>query len=180
MATRFGYILMFLLTAMSANLLAQQKATKNSTAAKADEIKPDHPQVQMVPVYLGDSKYQGGPIQKTTITGLLKQGLLSRDSAGQAYTVAEFDLFYSERNIYEDEVGNIMPMIDLSTIHSVGNTLPEAVTKGGKVSPSGEVSLSIYDRIKPGDTLAFDHIRVQKEPGSPKLIGKPMKFIIVR
>ncbi len=55
-------------------------------------------------------------------------------------------------------------------------------------SKTGEESPSIYDRIKPGDTIYFDHIKVERLKKNPLLslsdtipiAGRGMKFWIVK
>ncbi|MGZ7142769.1 hypothetical protein ACXWOE_10135, partial [Streptococcus pyogenes] len=65
-----------------------------------------------------------------------------------AARVAGFIFNYKERNIYEDSVGNIIPVTDLLMEYCPGDTLTPAI------------SASIYQRTKRGDTAYFDDIRV--------------------
>ncbi len=114
------------------------------------------------PVVLGASQLSGGNIGKQVFDSLLQQGLYARDSG---HKVAGFIFNYKERNIYEDSVGNIIPVTDLLMEYCPGNVL----TPG--------VAATIYTRTKRGDTAFFDDIRVILPDGKEGR-GRGMKFVI--
>ncbi len=114
------------------------------------------------PVLLGSSDLSGGVISKQLFDSLLHQGLRPQDPEAR---VAGFLFNYMERNIYEDSVGNIIPVTDLLMEYCPGDTLTTAI------------SSSIYYRTKRGDTAYFDDIRVVWPDGKEGR-GKGLKFIL--
>ena len=90
---------------------------------------------------------------KSNLDNLLKQGLTSHDSTGKKYKVVSFDFTYVERNLYEDEVGNLMVTPEYLTEHCNGDTLRSII------------SASIYDRTKAGDTVFIDNVMVVRFQG---------------
>ena len=142
-------MLLTFMMAAGIQLSGQQKAGTKTPA------KPFVP-----PVYLGESDYKGGPIQKDKFSTLLRQGLSSHDSLGNYYKVYGFDFTYAERKVYEDSVGNLMKLTDLISEHYPGNMIGKDLATDADTSGEGEVMLSLYQRIKPGDTVYFDHIQV--------------------
>jgi hypothetical protein len=169
-------LLLVFSSAVCLNLFAQQKG-------KAKRIfKPM--------VYLGQSQVSGGPIKKEEFNTLLKQGLTSRDSLGDKYKIVSFDFIYGERTLYEDSVGNLKVLVDFNTSYCPGDTITYdmARTIHAEQSKTGEESPGIYDRIKPGDTIYFDHIRVERLAKNSvislsdtiPIAGKGMKFWIVK
>ena len=146
------------LLAVCFNLSGQQKASSKPPAnGKATK------RLLMPAVYLGNSDYKGGPITKEKFATLMRQGLTSRDSLGNKYHVVGFDFGYAERKVYEDSVGNLMRVVDFASEYCTGDTLGPDLTRTGDTTTEGEVSYSIYDRAKPGDTLFFDHVMVEKK-----------------
>ncbi len=184
MMYRKAYIpLIVLLILVGLKLLAQQKA-------------PGKAKVFIPPVYLGHSDLKGGPIQKDQFNSLLKQGISCHDSAGNKYRVVSFDFGYSERRLYEDSVGNLVKMMDYSAEFCMGDTIGKdlTTTRAPAVKDpfygdqdSSDVSKSIYDRVKPGDTVYFYHVTVAKYidattslPDSSGIRAGNMKFYFVK
>ena len=148
------------------------------------------------PVYLGNSEYRNGPIKKDVFNSLLRQGLTCHDSAGNKYRVVGFDFGYSERRLYEDSVGNLVTMMDYSGEYCKGDTLSGdiATTRHSLVKDPfygdpdpNDVSKSLYERVKPGDTVYFYHVVVAKYidattslPDSAGIRGGNMKFYFVK
>ncbi len=114
------------------------------------------------PVVLGNSELSGGTISKQIFDSLLRQGIKPVDTEAK---VAGFLFNYKERNIYEDSVGNLIPVTDLLMEYCPGDTLTPTI------------SSSIYFRTKRGDTAFFDDIRVIWPDGKEGR-GKGMKFIL--
>lgn len=141
-------------------LMAQNKIVK--TAKKAATPKPKY---KPSPVYLGYSELRGGTISKQTFDSLITQGLTARDSAGTAVPVIQFRIYYKERNLYEDSVGNYYMDTELLTDFSKGNKL------------NSYMGTSLTDRTKKGDTAIFDDIVVVM-PDSATVAGLPMTFVI--
>lgn len=121
--------------------------------------------------YIGKSDFKGGPIKRDDLCTLLKQGITSRDSTGKTYKVAGFEFAYSERMIYEDSLGNLMPVNDYMSEYCPGDTLTAGIAG------------SIYYRIKPGDTLYINRVTVFKASGNGednKIMGAGIKCIITK
>ena len=172
---------------------AQQKGKEKGTPATGDK-KAHH--IFLPPVYLGNSDYTHGPLKKDVLNNLLKQGLTSHDSLGNRYRIVGFDFGYAERKLYEDSVGNLLPMTDYLSQHCKGATLPADLTETKNTAitnyldgapDSSDVTRGIYERIKTGDTLYFDNVLVAKymnatesRPDSSAILARGMKFWIVK
>ena len=179
-------VLCLLLTLTHKTTLAQEKTNNGKDAKPAF----------MPPVFLGRSDYKGGPIKNATFNALLKQGLTCHDSLGNKYRVIGFDFGYNERKIYEDSVGNLIAVMDFSSEHCKGDTLSAelSTTRNTIIADhldgdpdASDVSKSIYERTKPGDTVYFDHIMVAKYinaketlPDTKAVKGRNMKFYFVK
>ena len=184
MHRKTNIVLLGLLMIISFKSISQQKPTGKKT------------RVFIPPVYLGNSDLKGGPIKKEQFNTLLRQGLTSHDSAGNKYRVVGFDFGYSERRVYEDSVGNIVTMMDYSGEYCKGDTISGdiSVTRPSVVkdpfygdAEKEDVSRSIYDRVKPGDTVYFYHVVVAKYldatnslPDTAGIMGGNMKFYFVK
>ncbi|GAA4460962.1 hypothetical protein GCM10023093_04720 [Nemorincola caseinilytica] len=101
---------------------------------------------------------------------MLQQGLTARDSTGNKYKVAGFELGYAERMIYEDSLGNLVTLMDRMSHYCLGDTL------------SAGVSSSIYERFKLGDTLYINRVTVLKPSGATttEIAGKGMICILTK
>jgi hypothetical protein len=132
--------------------------------------------VVMPDAYLGRSSTNGGQIKKADFDKLLKQGITAHDSAGNKYKVIGFEFGYAEKSLYEDEAGNLQVGTDYLDEYCPGDTV------------SHNVSGSIYERTKPGDTVYIDRIKVvgyvkkttQTLPETEAILAKPMKFVIIK
>lgn len=161
--------------AVCLNVLAQQK--KPNAKADGGMRSDGHPRkIQLPYVYLGKSDFKGGAIKKDEFNRLLKQGLTSRDSLGNRYKVTSFGFNYAERMLYEDSIGNLKVMTDILYEYCPGDTV------------TSNVSASIYDRIKAGDTVYIDRVTVVKylnksnkvAPDSTALVAMGMKCVIIK
>lgn len=158
------------LLALSGGTLSAQlkpKAAKAGSSAPGSEplaapLKRRH---SLVTVFLGSSDLSGGRISKRSFDSLMRMGLTARDSAGMQGRVEEFRIYYKERNLYEDSVGNMYVNVDVLTDFSKGNKL------------NSYMGSSLLDRTKRGDTAIFDDIMVVF-PDSTRARGKDMKFIL--
>ncbi len=118
----------------------------------------------------------------------MMQGLRSRDSLGNTYKITGFDFGFAEHKIYEDSIGNLIKAIDFTSLYCKGNLLPPEITTDADTSQEGELSFSIFQRVKPGDTIFFDHIMVRKHgkntilsiPDTIDIAGKPIKCVIAK
>lgn len=186
-------LLLFLLLITGSNLSAQQK--KPGEQHPQNNNKNAH--IFKPPVYLGKSEYTGGPIKRDVFNNLMKQGLMSHDSLGNNYRIVGFDFGYAERKLYEDSVGNLITMMDFLSEHCPGDTLAADITQtrsvqitnylDGSPDSSEDVSRSIYNRVKLGDTLYFDKVLVsryinttQSLPDTSAILSRNMKFWIVK
>jgi hypothetical protein len=180
-------LLLVLLMALGANLSGQEVKGKTDGKQPAKSTVPAK-RIYMPHVYLGNSDYKGGPIPKKKFDSLMKQGLTSRDSLGNLFRVIGYDFTYAERKLYEDSVGSLGVYMDYSSEHCFGDTLSRHMSSSGDTLFDGEVSQSLYDRCKTGDTIYFDHVRIvryQKNskltfPDSTAIAGKGLKCVIVK
>jgi hypothetical protein len=142
----------------------------SATHAQEKSKVADKKKLFLPQAYLGNSEYYNGAIKKDVLSNLLKQGLTSKDAAGNKYKVTGFEFAYSERALYEDSIGNLQVLVDYMFEYCPGDTL----------SPG--VSSVIYDRFKVGDTVFFNRIHVLKpNSGSGEVVsGKGMKFVITK
>jgi hypothetical protein len=167
-------LLLVLFMAVGVNLLAQKVAKGKTDNKQPGKDAAGGKKIFLPPVYLGHSDYKGGTIKKEKFDELLKQGLTSHDSLGNRYRVVGFQFSYAERNIYEDSLGNLQAMMDYAYEYCPGDTI------------TSNISASIYDRTKPGDTIYFDRIsvvRLQKnatQPDDQAIAGRAMKFAIIK
>ena len=185
MMHRKGSLLLLMIILASFELPAQQKKAEGKTS-----------HVFMPPVYLGHSDKRGGPIKKDAFNSLLKQGLTCQDSLGNKYRIVGFDFGYSERKLYEDSVGNLITMMDYTSEYCPGDTLSTDISTTRVTAiqnyidgapDEGDVSRSIYERVKVGDTVYFDHVIVAKYlnateslPDNEAIMGRSMKFYFVK
>lgn len=143
-------------------VLAQNKKTKPTTSSAIPKTK--YP-FKASPVYLGHTNLRGGAISKHIFDSLVNEGLFATDSAGVKGDVIEFRIYYKQRNLYEDSVGNYYTDTEMLTDLSKGNRLNSYV--------------AIQDRTKRGDTAIFDDILVRL-PDSLIVRGVGMKFVIAK
>lgn len=141
-------------------VFAQNKNGKNTAPKTTPKAK--YP-FRASPVYLGNSEFRGGALPKNIFDSLVNQGLTAKDSAGVIGKVIEFRIYYKERNLYEDSVGNYYMDYEMLTDLSKSNKLNSYVV--------------LQDRTKKGDTAIFDDILVQL-PDSMIVQGVGMKFVI--
>ena len=162
---------------------------------KADK-QPQHSaaKIYMPDVYLGHSEFKNGPIQKNLFIDLMKQGLTAHGTKGDVYRVTGFDFSYAEQKLYEDSAGNVVMMVDLSSEYCAGDTLSSDIAyatnmlKSVYLNDSSDIPKGIYDRIKPGDTVYFDHIKLVEAAKSATLAlsdtttiaGRGIKLWIVK
>jgi len=178
--------LLILVVLFGPNLSAQQKSKAGSGNSSEKIFMPT--------VYLGHSENKGGPIQKEAFTNLMKQGLTSHDPSGNRYKVIGFDFSYAEQKLYEDSAGNMVLMTDMSAEYCMGDTLAADIAydghmlKSAYLTDSADIPKGLYERIKPGDSLFFDHVRVIKYGKNATLsvsdtatiAGRGMKFYIIK
>lgn len=171
MAKRAGTIVAGVLATMCCvTLWAQQKAgttqvknTGKDTAASHAKKRPPKPVV-----YLGRSNFSGGEILVKDFDSLLKQGITARDDKGNAMKILGFNFNYAERRLFENEEGEMSMQIDFATEFCPGDTI------------TSNISGSIYDRIKGGDTVFIAEILLEKKMGNDvdTVFGKEMKCVI--
>lgn len=164
---RKAILLLVLILVSVYTLIAQNKNTKtinNKKGTKAIKTVKKYP-FKKCPVYLGRSNWLSGNIDKYTFDSLIAQGLFATDSAGINGVVTEFRMYYKERNVYEDTIGNFYVDYEMLTDLSKSNKLNTYAV--------------IDQRTKPGDTVIFDDILV-KLPDSVIVQGVGMKFAIVK
>jgi len=141
--------------------------TVGAVAQTKDKEKDKKPKPKPIPVYLANTGRNGGAISVNEFNRLVKQGLTSRDSLGNPYTVNGFLLTYAERNLYEDSVGNLMWVTDFLSQVCYGDSL------------STFLKQNITERSKPGDTVYFDQISVISPEGKTAA-GQGIRFELTK
>jgi len=114
---------------------------------------------------LGDS-YSGGTIPAARFESLMKQPLVSVDSADAAHPVLEFTFTYAERGAYEDSTGKLRIMTDYYTVNSENGVLPEYYIN------------SLSGRIKYGDTVFYSEVISSFGDSTKKYHSQPIKLIL--
>lgn len=153
---------------LSATLWAQQKGGQ---AKGKPAVAPKKATIYRPRVYLGQSEFAGGDITTQQFTSLMKQGLKSVDSTGKSLKVVDFMFSYAERSMFEDEQEQLKVMTEVSSEYCIGDTL------------SPIISSNIYERIKRGDTVYFEHIhllRNGKNGQQDTVYGKGFKCVFVK
>ena len=177
MARRLANIFLSLfLTIVFVPVWAQQNAGSNTDKSKPAQEKTLPKKILRPNVYLDSSNYSGGEIPKKELDDLLKKRLTAHDSSGNNYRIIGFDFTYAERNLYEDSIGNSEVLVDYMNEYCPGDTI------------TTDISGSIFDRAKAGDTVFIDHIQLMPYPGNTILsptdtaiiAGKGLKCIIVK
>lgn len=150
-------------TLFSQKGIAGGGGSQKDTAAKKPYKPPTYP------VFLGKSEISGADIKvsKKDFDRLLKQGLTAKDSSGQPMKFHGFMFTYGERNLYEDSVGNLIILTDLLAEYCFGDTL------------ASNISLSLYQRSKAGDTAYIDDIQLVDVHGKSKL-GRSMRIVLTK
>lgn len=139
--------------------------------AWADEKKKDDDKKKKKPVpvtvYLGNSDITGGTIKKSKFDELVKQGLTSRDSTGRVFEVESFFMTFCERMIYEDSVGNLMPVTDYLSEYCFDNKLKDYQER------------VLIERTKHGDTVIFEDIHlISADSLKAGAKGTPIRLVI--
>lgn len=153
-------LFIILLAGCSVIALQQASAQRADKKKTTKAVKPVA-KTPEVDVTLGNSSLKGGVVSKKVFDSLLKQGIMV---AGGGH-VEGFMFAYSERNYYEDSVGNPIRVMDYWEEFCTGNQLTDAVKE------------SIFNRTKPGDTAYMERIKV-KMPDGTEAKGRNMKFAI--
>ncbi len=171
MAKRAGKIVAGVLATMCCvTLWAQQKAvtTQSKTSGKDTATARAKKRVPKPVVYLGHSNFSGGDIVAKEFDSLLKQGISARDEKGNLMKVLGFNFNYAERRLFENEEGEMSMQIDFATEYCPGDT----------ITPN--ISGSIYDRIKSGDTVFIAQVLLERKVGNDidTVFGKEMKCVI--
>lgn len=160
MKNAFFLIAFFLIALATPGLWAKAQTEEGEDKGKKKEMPP-------VPVFLGNSEYQGGEIPQAKFDSLMAQGLRARDTAGLEYGVEGFLLSFAERNLYEDSIGNLIVLTDLHSHYCFGDSLDIFLQN------------NLPQRTKAGDTIYFDQIKLQ-HPNGFALYGQSMKFTLTR
>jgi hypothetical protein len=162
-------VLIFMAFALGAGVPAHAQ-TKHS---KAKPTKGAPRKIYMPQAYLGTSELKGGAVPREQLAEMLRQGVTAHDSTGKQFQVAGFEFNYAERMLYEDSTGNLMVVVDYLSEYCPGNKLSEGI------------SASIYDRLKPGDTVYIERVSLIRPGGGTaaeddEFSGKGLKFGITK
>lgn len=126
----------------------------------------------MPAVYLGNSNFSGGTIKYTEFERLMKEGIYSRDSAGNTYNIIGFDFIYGELGSFEDSLGNPVMLTDYQRSRCKGNKLSSDIVDAG-----------IFTRVKRGDTVAIQEVMLTSNKNNAKrdtFLGKSITCFITR
>ena len=127
------------------NLAAVAQKTTNGA-------KPIARKLLLPQAYFAHTNFSGGVVKKDTLSKMLRKGIAVRDSVGNSYKVHGFEFGYAERGWFDDSAANPILVVDYLTEYCLGDTL------------SGGITSSIYDRLKPGDTLFINRVSVYRRP----------------
>ena len=155
----FVYSLAICLGMLTLYQAVAQRSKKPKPAVKSTPVK----NLPVVDIVLGRTSLSQGTLPKRMFDSLAKQRIIA--SAGG--TIQGFTFTYAEHNLYEDSVGNPLPLTDYLVEYCMGDTLTQGIKS------------TLFDRSKPGDTAFFSEIKVLL-PGGQQATGKPMKFAISR
>ena len=140
-----------------------QKATKKEPVKTAGGKLPVA--TQMIDVTLAHYAITNGRISKSLFDSLAKAGLKIAPGAPANAVIDGFAFTYAEHSMYEDSVGNPLPVTEYLIEYCYGDTL------------TNNIRSSLFDRTKPGDTVYFDQIKIDLPSGKPAK-GKALKFTI--
>lgn len=148
---------------LSFSVGAQQRqgSGKASKAAAATS----KPTAVLVSVTLGNSTVNDSVMTPEEFNRRVKEGLKVADPRFAGAAMEGFDFTYMERNIYEDSVGNFIPVVDVLTERCPGDTLTPVA-----------ISAMSY-RAKHGDTALFNNIRMRLPDGRLG-IGREFKIVL--
>lgn len=165
--TKFIFICVGLCLAV--NLWAQSGKTGAGGAGQKDTANKKIAKPPTYPVFLGKSEISGADIKvsKTDFDRLLKQGLTAKDSSGRPMQFHGFMFTYGERNLYEDSIGNLIVLTDLMAEYCFGDSL------------ASNISASLFQRSKAGDTAYIDDVQLVDVNGKSKL-GRSMRIILTK
>jgi hypothetical protein len=136
-----------------------QKSKKQKPAGKPLPVKS----LPAVDIVLGHTSLSNSTLPKRVFDSLAKQ----RIAAPAGGTIQGFTFTYAEHNLYEDSVGNPLPLTDYLVEYCTGDSLTQGIRS------------TLFDRTKPGDTAYFSEIKVLL-PNGQQATGKTMKFPISR
>lgn len=95
----------------------------------------------------------------------VEEGLKVADAHYSGAVFEGFDFTYLERNIYEDSVGNLIPVVDALTERCPGDTFTTVAKNAMRY------------RAKNGDTALFNNMRMRLPDGRLG-IGREFKVVI--
>lgn len=161
----FTYICLVLLGFGALQANGQAKAGKKPV--KKGVLFPD--------VFFAGSTVANGPVKVKDLETMLRSKLQAHDSSGTSYKVLGFDFTYAERGLFEDSAANLSFSFDYLTQYCPGDSLSDDIIK------------NIFDRLKAGDTVYVDHVRLTGMDNGPKaseldsivFFGKSLKLAIV-
>jgi hypothetical protein len=153
---------------LAVSLWAQSNKAKTISTSGKDSSNKFH-KPPTYPVFLGKSDISGAEltVPKAQFDALMKQGLTAKDSSGQPMKFHGFVFTYGERQLYEDSVGNLIVLTDLLTEYCFGDTLSSNITR------------SLFERTKKGDTAYIDDIQLVDINGKSK-IGRSMRIVLTK
>lgn len=172
MAKSAGRILTGIITiACCASLWAQQKGgvkQGTKTTPAKDTTGLARKKASRPVVYLGHTGFSGGIITPDEFKAGMKQGISSKDEAGNPLKIIGFTFIYAERRLFEDSAGNLQMMTDFSQEYCPGDTVSTAINN------------SVFDVVKSGDTVFCSQVMIQRKIGNDvdTIMGKELKCII--
>lgn len=144
---------------------------KQQVATEASKVKPKKAAF-IPPVYLGAGNFSGGTISYTNFEHLMKEGVFSRDSAGNTYNVVGFDFIYGELGAFEDSAGEQIFVTDYQRSRCKGNKL------------SGDIiDANLFGRVKRGDTVVIQSVMLTRNNNNARqdtFLGKTVNCYITK
>jgi hypothetical protein len=126
-------------------------AQKSKTTIQKSSVETTNKKTKTIWAYWGDNTYGDKNMTKRVFDSLIKTPLQSVDSSKKTYSVLSFDMVLTERNLYEDSIGNAIIVPDYSSYNNKGAVMNE-----------NHLSY-ILNHSKIGDTLFINDVIVKDD-----------------
>ena len=155
------YLLLALLAGISLTVAyAQNTKKKGVEIAKKEGPKT----ITGIPLsWGGKALLESEKVNAALLRDLMQKSLTVTSGIG---SINGFSFTYAERAMYEDSLGNPLPLTDYMTEYCFGDTL------------SKNIKLLLPAKVKAGDTVYIADVKVQQAAGKP-VLGRPARIVII-
>lgn len=160
----FSFVLCLATIAFHSNSFAQQKHTQKKTTQSKTTTTSSKVAV-ILNVTLGNTSIGDSVMTPEEFNRRVAEGMRVKNPEFPDAKVNGFDFTYLERNIYEDSVGNFIPVVDVLTERCPGDTFTHVAINAMKY------------RAKAGDTAVFNNMQLLL-PGGRTAFGREFKIIL--